>query len=100
MKKYLEIAEADGRKEVRFRYDDWQRDMDRKGFYAIASSDDLSAAEIHNLYGLRDASEKQFCMLKSQLGSNYGIRYFYHSSPNFGRRSRTQNTRQELSLCG
>ena len=70
MKKYLEIAEADGRKEVRFRYDDWQRDMDRKGFYAIASSDDLSAAEIHNLYGLRDASEKQFCMLKSQLGSN------------------------------
>ena len=44
--------------------------MDRKGFYAIASSDDLSAAEIHNLYGLRDASEKQCYMLKSQLGSN------------------------------
>ena len=73
MKKYLEIAEADGRKEVRFRYDDWQRDMDRKGFYAIASSDDLSAAEIHNLYGLRDASEKQFCRPKHRNQTCRGL---------------------------
>ena len=70
MKKFIEIAEINGKKEVLFRYEAWQQEADRKGFYAIASSDELSAAEIHSLYGLRDASEKQFSMLKSQLGSH------------------------------
>ena len=70
MKKFIEIAEINGKKEVLFRYEAWQQEADRKGFYAIASSDELSGAEIHSLYGLRDASEKQFSMLKSQLGSH------------------------------
>ena len=67
MKKFIEIAEINGKKEVLFRYEAWQQEADRKGFYAIASSDELSAAEIHSLYGLCDASEKQFSMLKSRL---------------------------------
>lgn len=70
LKSFLEIAEINGKKEILFRYEAWQQEADRKGFYAIASSDELSAAEIHSLYGLRDASEKQFSMLKSQLGSH------------------------------
>ena len=50
--------------------DKWQSDVNEKGYYAIASSKPLSAEEIYNIYYLRDASEKQFMFLKTQLGFN------------------------------
>ena len=42
--------------------------MDQKGFHTIACSEDLDPAKVDELYHLRDASEKQFMILKSQLG--------------------------------
>ena len=39
-----------------------------KGYYALASSKVLTAKEINDIYDLRDASEKQYAMLKTQLG--------------------------------
>ena len=68
MKKYIAIEKVNGITKATIQYDEWQKDTDIKGFYTIASSKERSASEIHNLYGLRDASEKQFAMLKSQLG--------------------------------
>lgn len=70
MKKYIALEKVNGVIRPTLRYDEWQTDTDIKGFYTIASSRKLSAAEIHNLYSLRDVSEKQFAMMKSQLGSD------------------------------
>ena len=44
--------------------------MDSKGLSAIASSENMSADDVNHLYHLRDASEKQFMILKSQLGND------------------------------
>lgn len=50
-------------------YAAWQKSNDEKGFYAVASSFETNAHEINRLYDLRDRSEKQFSVLKTQLGS-------------------------------
>ena len=46
----------------------WQKETDAKGFYSIATSADMDAVKLYNTYYLRDASEKQFMIMKSQLG--------------------------------
>ncbi len=68
MKRYLYLDGTEEKPEVKFYYDEWQKDINGKGYSAIASSKDLSAKEITELYDLRDVSEKQFACLKSQLG--------------------------------
>jgi len=51
----------------------FQKACELKGFSAIASSDEYSEAkQICHLYDLRDASEKQFMILKTQLGARVG----------------------------
>ena len=68
MKKYLVLlCEGDKPVGVDFNFEAWQTDADELGYHAIASSSDRTACEIHELYRLRDVSEKQFCQLKSQL---------------------------------
>lgn len=68
VKRYLYLDGTEKKPEVKFHYDEWQKDIDGKGYSAIASSKDLSAKEITELYDLRDVSEKQFSCLKSQIG--------------------------------
>lgn len=46
-----------------------QAAMDQKGFSAIATDLDCSPAETLEKYDLRDKSEKQYMVLKTQLGS-------------------------------
>jgi hypothetical protein len=46
----------------------WQKDMDLKGYSSIASSEDFGPQEVDRVYHLRDASETQYSILKSQLG--------------------------------
>jgi hypothetical protein len=41
---------------------------ERKGFFALASSKALTAKEANEIYVLRNSSEEQFSMVKSQLG--------------------------------
>ena len=55
---------------VEFNVTGCQEAIDGAGFYAIASGSDRTAAEIHDLYGLRDISEKQYSILKSQLNGD------------------------------
>ncbi len=70
-KKYLKVEEPeDGTYTVNYDYEQWQAATDGSGFHAIASSSERTAEEIHALYQLRDVSEKQFSILKSQLGGD------------------------------
>ena len=68
VKRYLYVDGSEEHPEVKFHYDEWQKEIDSKGYSAIASSKDRTAQEITELYDLRDVSEKQFSCLKSQLG--------------------------------
>ena len=55
-------------KSVRIDYDKLQEDVDTKGMSLIATSDDITAEQCNYYYDLRDACEKQFSMIKTQLG--------------------------------
>lgn len=68
VKSYLSIQKEGDSVQVICDYKRWQDDVDGKGFCAIASSEDLPAAEVDRIYHLRDASETQYAILKSQLG--------------------------------
>ena len=46
----------------------FQEDIDKKGYASIASSEDFGPEETNRLYHLRDVSEKQFMIMKSQMG--------------------------------
>ena len=46
----------------------WQSSIDSKGYASIASNTDYDSKMISDIYDLRDASEKQFSIIKSQLG--------------------------------
>lgn len=68
MRKYLKLVEEDGKvKDVAFVEKACQGDIDASGYFAITSSETMSAREIYDLYQLRDVSEKQFSVFKSQL---------------------------------
>ena len=68
MRKFLVLTKKDNQiVDVDFNYEACQKAIDDKGYYAIASGNDRSAREIHDLYQLRDRSEKQFSIFKSQL---------------------------------
>ena len=64
------LTVEDGKPMLRYDYEAWQSAADEKGYHAIASSMEKTAEEMHQLYRLRDVSEKQFSILKSQLNGN------------------------------
>ena len=69
MDKFLELTVKDGMVvEVSANNALWGKYTKEIGYYAISSSSERSAKEIHDLYRLRNTSEKQFSTLKSQLG--------------------------------
>lgn len=45
-----------------------QESGNRKGFYTLASSKSMKAQDANEIYTLRNSSEEQFSMVKSQLG--------------------------------
>lgn len=65
---YLGLKEDGAGYLVEYKFDAWQKAVNEKGFYSIASSRELEPSKIHEVYHLRDASEKQFMIMKSQLG--------------------------------
>ena len=68
LKKFFNISGKEKKPKFEYNYDVWQKAVDDKGYSAIASSTDLTAKEISELYDLRDVSEKQFSYFKSQEG--------------------------------
>ncbi len=70
-KKYadcIRIEETYGKRTVIVDTDKVQAKGDRKGFYCLASSHAMTAKEANDIYTLRNSSEEQFSMVKSQLG--------------------------------
>ena len=63
-KKYIKIENN----EVVINKKVWQSSIDNKGYASIASNTDYDSKTINDIYDLRDASEKQFSIIKSQLG--------------------------------
>lgn len=64
VEKYISIQ--DGR--ININYNLWQREIDTKGFCSIATSFECEPDKVDYIYHLRDISEKQFMIYKSQLG--------------------------------
>jgi len=48
----------------------WQQAGESGGYFAIATRTDKTAEEIYNLYRLRDACEKQYAIVKTQLDAH------------------------------
>lgn len=68
VQKYLSIKEVEGEKAIVCNYEQWQADINEKGFYSIASSKQLGPEETYRKYHLRDASETGYAILKTHLG--------------------------------
>lgn len=66
--KYISLRQEGDTLSVEHDYAKWQKDVDLKGFCSIASSEDFGPEEVDRIYHLRDASETQYSILKSQLG--------------------------------
>ena len=66
--KYVEVKKEGEKIEVVCDYVKWQEDLYAKGYWAIASSVECTPRELGRIYHLRDASETQYSILKSQLG--------------------------------
>jgi hypothetical protein len=65
---YISISEMGGRDVALVHEEKVQESGCRKGFFTLASSEALDAMEANELYTLRNSSEVQFSMVKSQLG--------------------------------
>ena len=64
----ISIEESDGKKAAFVNAEKVQAMGERKGFFTLASSKALTAKEANEIYVLRNSSEEQFSMVKSQLG--------------------------------
>ena len=67
VKKYLKVTTVKGKKTITIDNENWQTAINEKGYYSIASSQNLGEQRVYELYHKRDASEKQFSILKTQL---------------------------------
>ena len=68
--RYVSVGEAAGEWRVGLNPDELQKAVDAKGYGTIASSLALTPSEANRIYHLRDASEKQYMFMKTQLGSS------------------------------
>lgn len=70
-KRYLNVfKDKNGKVQVEFNNNVCQSTIGSQGYNAIACSENYTAQEISELYDLRDVSEKQFSVFKSQLGND------------------------------
>lgn len=68
MGKYFGFRRGTGPKTLVYYPQIIQDAIDAKGFFGLATSREMSALEAHNIYSTRDASEKQFMVMKSEIG--------------------------------
>ena len=68
MSKYISIEGEGSERKIVYNHELWQSDVDGKGYYSIASSEDFGAKKTYELYKLRAASEVQYMILKSMEG--------------------------------
>ena len=68
VKTYIKIENQDGRKSVILDERKLQEAASKKGFYTLATSENMDAKTANDVYSLRNNSEEQFSIIKSQLG--------------------------------
>ena len=69
MIKYVEIeTDSNDQRSVRFNYGNWKNAMNGKGYFSLVASRDYGAEECLRIYHLRDSSETQYSLIKSQEG--------------------------------
>lgn len=66
---YMEIVETDGKQELIVDADKITHDSNLKGYSVLASDIPLSASEMVRIYKLREVSEIQYSVLKTQIGN-------------------------------
>ena len=71
-KYFIIVPGENGTSKVEFDNDKVQKAWYAKGFSVQITNEDLSAQEMDDNYNLRDTSETQFSILKSQLGFDVG----------------------------
>lgn len=70
LRKYLSI-DGDGPDRILIEhYDEWDKSMAGKGFFSLAVSEGINPEQANRLYRMRDTSETQFCILKTQKGGH------------------------------
>lgn len=67
---YVKVVEKDGTYCLEINKELLQKDMNEKGYNGLICSEKMPASEAARIYGLRDSSEKQYAILKTQLGGN------------------------------
>ena len=70
LRKYLSIEGEGSERKLVEHHDEWDKCMAGKGFFSLAVSDDITPDQANKLYKMRDTSETQFCILKSQEGGH------------------------------
>ena len=67
---YFTLKTSQEGTKISYNYATWQLAVDEKGYSSIASSKDFGPEEVNKIYHLRDTSETQYAILKTQLGEN------------------------------
>lgn len=70
LQKYLSIEGSGADRKVIIHYDKWDAAMAAKGFHSMAVSEGIGPSLANRLYGMRDTSETQYSILKSQEGQS------------------------------
>ena len=68
MQRYFGFRQGPGPKTLEYYRQSIQSAIDSKGFFGLATSKSMSALEAHEIYSSRDASEKQYMIMKSEIG--------------------------------
>ena len=68
LKRYYGFRKGTGPKTLVYYPQKIQEAIDAKGFFGLATSKNMSALEAHDIYSSRDASEKQYKIMKSEIG--------------------------------
>ena len=68
LQRYLTIEGDGAERKIVVSYDNWDSDMAGNGYFSLAVSEGITPSEANRLYKMRDTSETQYAILKSQEG--------------------------------
>ena len=69
-KAFIQVRQNDDGLELCVQEDAIQSELQAKGFYGLICSKPMSARDANAVYDLRDCSEKQYSLMKTQLGNS------------------------------
>ena len=68
VKPYMNLRKRDGSQSLELEESKLQDAIDDKGFYVLATSEEMPTIAAHDIYRARDSSEKQYMFMKSEIG--------------------------------